>query len=71
LGHYGGREVVLVSRRKAIVPICAGAGVLSPIIVGGIVGKGAKPGEYGITLLQRNLDGAVSGSAELAVTIRK
>ncbi len=71
LGHYDGREVVFVSHRRVIVPICAGAGVLSPIIVGGVVGKGAKPGEYSITLLQRNLDGAVSGSAEVAVTIRE
>ncbi|MGQ0642004.1 MAG: S8 family serine peptidase [Gemmatimonadaceae bacterium] len=71
LGHFNGREVVFLSRRTARVPICAGAGALSPIIVGGIVGKGARPGDYSVTVLQRNLDGAVSGSAEVVVTIRK
>jgi hypothetical protein len=71
LGHYNGREVVFLSRRTSRVPICAGAGALSPILVGGIVGKGAKPGDYSVTLVQRNFDGAVTGSAELVVTIRK
>jgi hypothetical protein len=70
IGQYDGREVVfLPARGTARVPIYAGPGALSPIVVGGIVGEGAAPGEYSVTLVQRNADGSVSGSAEVVVTV--
>ncbi len=71
IGHHEGREVVfLASRGKTRIPIYGGPGTLSPIVVGGIVGKGAAAGGYSVSLVQLDADGKQSGSAELAVTIK-
>jgi hypothetical protein len=72
IGHYKGSEVVfLAARGKTQIPIFGGPGTLHPLIVGGITGKGAKPGEYSVSLVQRDPQGRVTGSAEIAVTVRK
>lgn len=71
IGYHDGREVAFLALRgKTSVPIYAGPGVLSPIIVGGIAGRGARPGEYSVAFVQRDPQGRVTGAAELAVTIR-
>ncbi len=70
VGWHNGHEVVFLRTKPRVqVPIYAGQGRLSAIIVGGLVGKGAKPGEYEIILIQRQPSGEISGSAVLALTI--
>lgn len=72
IGHHNGAEVVFcASRGKTQIPVYGGAGALHPIVIGGIAGKGAKPGEYSVTVLQRDPHGQVTGSAEIAVNVRK
>ncbi len=70
LGTLLGREVAfLADRGKTRVPVIAGAGALSPIVVGGVVGEGAPAGRYSIYLTQRQPDGQISGAAEMEVNI--
>jgi hypothetical protein len=72
IGFHGGREVVFLRNQPRVqVPIYGGQGRLSAFIVGGIVRKDAKPGEYEIILVQRQPTGEISGSATLALTIGK
>ncbi|MBI4896743.1 MAG: S8 family serine peptidase [Actinobacteria bacterium] len=72
IGHHNGSEVVFcTSRGKTQIPVYGGAGTLNPVVIGGITGKGAKPGEYSVVVLQRDPRGQVTGSAEIAVQIGK
>lgn len=72
IGHYEGRDVAfLAPRTKTQVPIYGGAGTLHPVIIGGIVGDGAQPGEYSVTLIQRDSKGNTTGSAEIMVNVDK
>jgi hypothetical protein len=49
----------------------AGQGRLSPLIVGGVVERGAKAGTYEVVMIQRQPDGEISGSATLMLKIGK
>src|SRR5262249_19025365 len=72
IGRHKGQEVILLRNQPRVqVPIDGGQGRLSAVIVGGIIGKEAKPGRYEIVLIQRNPSGEISGSAELRLTIGK
>ena len=72
IGHYKGREVAyLAPRTKTQVPIYGGPGTLHPVIIGGVAGKGAEPGDYSVTLIQRDSKGNITGSAEIMVTVGK
>ncbi|HEV8695788.1 MAG TPA: S8 family serine peptidase [Lysobacter sp.] len=72
IGWYEGHEVVFLRAYPRVrVPVLAGPGRMSPVIVGGIVGRGAQPGEYEIVLIQRQPNGEISGSATMMVTIGK
>jgi hypothetical protein len=72
IGHYKGREVALLApRTRTQVPIFGGPATLHPVIIGGIVGEGAKPGEYSVTLVQRDSKGNTTGSAEIMVNVGK
>lgn len=69
---HEGREVIFLSHsHRILVPICAGPGRLSPIVVGGIQVDDVKPGEYEIILVQRQEDGSVSGSASIMLRVGK
>jgi hypothetical protein len=70
--HYKGREVAfLAPRGRTQIPIYGGTATLHPIIIGGIVGKEATPGEYSISIVQRDPDGKITGSAELSIRVRE
>ncbi len=70
IGWHDGHEVVFMRVQPRVrVPIPAGKGRLSAVVVGGIVGRGAKPGTYEIVMIQRQPNGEISGSATLMVTI--
>lgn len=72
IGHHRGNEVVFCAARgKTQIPVYGGAGTLHPIVIGGIAAKGARPGEYSVTVLQRDPYGQVTGSAEIAVEVGK
>jgi hypothetical protein len=72
LGSHDGREVVFLhARGRPLVPIYGNPGGLDTLVVGGIVGPGAIPGEYEVVLLQRKPSGEVCGSATLALTVGK
>jgi hypothetical protein len=72
IGCHQGQEVVfLLPQPKVQVPVVAGKGRITPLVVGGIVGKGAQAGVYEVVLFQRQPDGRISGSAALQVTIGK
>ncbi|HYO12946.1 MAG TPA: S8 family serine peptidase, partial [Thermoanaerobaculia bacterium] len=71
LGTFQGREVAfLAGRGKTRIPLAAGRGALTPIIVGGVVGNGAPRGVYSVHLIQRDPDGEITGGAELEVNVR-
>lgn len=71
-GWHEGREVlVLRPDRRVLVPILAGQGRLTPVLVGGVVGKRFLHGEFDIILIQRQPSGDVSGSASLRLRIGK
>jgi hypothetical protein len=70
IGWHEGNEVVLLQAQPRVqIPVAAGSGRLSTLVVGGVVGRGARPGTYEIVLIQRQPNGAISGSATLLVTI--
>jgi hypothetical protein len=72
IGWYQGEEVVFLSPQpKVQVPVAAGVGRITPLLVGGIVGRGAGAGVYEVVLIQRQPDGHISGSAALQVTVGK
>jgi hypothetical protein len=72
IDRYRGQEAVFLSPQpKVQVPVVAGQGRITPLVVGGIVGKGAPAGVYEVVLIQRQPDGRISGSASLQVTIGK
>jgi hypothetical protein len=72
LGSLEGREVVFLhARGRPQVPIYGNPGGLDTLIVGGIVGPKAIPGEYEVILLQRTPSGEICGSATLALTVGK
>ncbi len=71
-GTHAGREVIfLKAKHRVRLPICAGPGRLSPIIVGGIQREDVEPGEYEIILVQRQPDGRPSGSATIMLRVGK
>jgi len=51
--------------------VLAGKNRITPLVIGGIVGKGAKAGVYEVVLIQRQPDGHISGSATMQLTIGK
>jgi hypothetical protein len=70
IGWRDGQEVVfLLPQPKVQIPVVAGKGRITPLVVGGVVGRGAQPGVYEVVLIQRQPDGKISGSAALQVTI--
>jgi hypothetical protein len=72
IGFYEGSEVVFLQPQPRVqVPVAGGKGRLSAVIVGGIVKGRARPGTYEIVVIQRQPDGAISGSAMMAVTISR
>ena len=72
IGFHEGREVVFLQPQLRVrVPVAAGPGRLSPLKIGGIVGKGAKPGIYEVVIIQRQPKGEISGSATLELKIGK
>ena len=72
VGVRDGREVVyLRSQPKVRVPVLAGHGRVSPIVLGGRVGKGAAPGTYEVVAIQRQPNGEISGSATMMLTVGK
>ncbi|HKR84730.1 MAG TPA: hypothetical protein VJS37_11175, partial [Terriglobales bacterium] len=67
---YQGQEAVFLSPQpKVQVPVVAGKGRITPLVVGGIVGSGSHAGTYEVVLIQRQPDGKISGSASLQVII--
>jgi hypothetical protein len=72
IGWIQGQEVVLLlPQPKVQMPVLAGKGRITPLVVGGIVGRGAKAGRYEVSLVQRQPDGHISGSAALELTVGK
>jgi hypothetical protein len=72
IGWHDGREVVFLRAQPRVhVPIFGGKGRVSPLIVGGVVKRGAERGEYEVVLVQRQPGGEISGSATLMMTIGK
>ena len=72
IGTHEAREVVLLSAQaKVRLPLHIGKGRLSPLVVGGIAGHNAAPGEYEIVLIQRQPGGEISGSATVMLNIGK
>lgn len=72
IGWYQSQEIVfLLPQLKVQVPVVAGKGRITPLVVGGIVGQGAHAGVYEVILIQRQPDGQISGSAVLQVTVGK
>ncbi len=70
LGWYDGREVVFLEPLPRVrLPIMAGRGRFTPLVLGGIVGRGSKPGNYEVVMIQRQPDGMISGSSTLMVRI--
>ena len=70
LGFHDGREVVLLkSAPRQLIPVYNGPGQFQPVIVGGTVGAGARPGEYEVVIIQRDQTGRVTGSATMVVRI--
>jgi hypothetical protein len=64
IGRHQGQEVVyLLPQPKAQVPVVAGKGRITPLVVGGIVGKGSQAGVYEVVLIQRQPDGGIGASA--------
>lgn len=71
-GSHDGRKVVfLQAQHRVQLPICAGSGHFSPLILGGIIGDNVPDGAYEIVLIQRQLDGQISGSATVSLNIGK
>lgn len=72
LGNYKEREVIwLASRGQTRIPVFADGGRLIPVIVGGVVEKGVRPGNYEIKLTQFNSDGQPSGGIAVQLKIGK
>lgn len=72
LGNYKGREVIwLAPRGHTRIPVFVNGGTLSPVIIGGLVGKGVKSGSYEVRLTQINLNGQPSGGIGVQLKIGK
>lgn len=72
LGTYKGREVAwLAHRGQSCIPVFADKGSLVPVIIGGVVGKGVKSGNYEIRLTQFNPNGQPSGGIAVQLKIEK
>lgn len=72
ISWHEGREVVFLQPQpKVRVPVAAGQGRISPLVIGGIVGRGVKAGTYEVVMIQRQPNGEISGSATLMVKIGK
>jgi hypothetical protein len=69
--HEGGEVVFFKPQPRVRVPVVGGAGRMSPLVVGGITGRGAKAGTYEVVLIQRQPDGDLSGSATLMLKVGK
>jgi hypothetical protein len=61
--------VFLPVQPRVQVPVAVGRGRLSAVVLGGGVGRGARPGTYEVVMIQRQPSGEISGSATLKVTI--
>ena len=71
-GVHDGREVVFLEPKHRVrLPICAGPGHLSPVVIGGIPSDNMEPGEYEVVLIQRQPDGTPSGSATIMIRVGK
>jgi hypothetical protein len=74
LGEYQDREVIwLAPQGQTRIPVFADTGSLTLLTIGGVIGKGVKPGDYEIRLSQYNSDGQPSGglSVQLKAGQRK
>jgi len=72
LGFRDGREIVLLEpRTKVQLPTFIDPGRPHALVIGGIVGKDAEPGEYEVVLIQRQPSGRISGSATVQLTVGK
>lgn len=72
IGTHNAREVVLLNAQPRVrLPIHLGKGRLGPVVVGGIAGRDAEPGDYEIVLVQRQPNNAVSGSATVMLRVGK
>lgn len=72
IGWHQGQEVLFLLPKPSVeVPVLAGKNRITPLVIGGVVGKGAQAGVYEVVLIQRQPDGQISGSATLQVTIGK
>lgn len=74
LGEYQDREVIwLAPQGQTRIPVFADTGSLTLLTIGGVIGKGAKPGDYEIRMSQYNSDGQPSGglSVQLKAGQRK
>lgn len=71
-GAYEGRPVLFLNPQARVrLPVCAGAGRLAPLVIGGIVRDKVEPGEYEVILVQRGDDGQISGSATFLLSVGK
>jgi hypothetical protein len=71
-GWHEGREVVFLKPQPSVqVPVLGGEGRISPLVVGGIVKRGAKTGTYEVVMIQRQPEGEISGSASLMLQVGK
>lgn len=66
-----GEVIYLQPMPRVRVPLCGGAGRLSLVVLGGIVGEEVDRGEYEVVLLQRQPSGEISGSATVMVRVGK
>jgi hypothetical protein len=70
LGTHNGREVAfLAARGKTRIPVFAGKGALTPIVIGGAVSTDAPRGRYSLSAVQRDADGQVSGGYEIELRV--
>ena len=65
-----GREVVFTQPRHRVqVPIIAGSGRVTPLVLGGIVSEGAEAGTYEVVIIQRQSNRTISGASTVWVHI--
>lgn len=70
VGRHKGEDVLFLRPEPRVqIPLPIGRGRIVPLAIGGIIGKGAAPGDYEIVMLQRQPTGEISGSATLQLGI--
>jgi hypothetical protein len=71
-GNHRGREVLWIdSRDRTHIPIFTDGNALVPVIIGGVVGYGARLGHYEIRLIQLNPGGQSSGGLAIELRVEK